>query len=107
MADENAGKTLDPEADSGKISTQNAEGGVKSQVSVKLTRYSTLKNRKKTAKCRLTRNELKSNWSHLNAIQFETVSKRRQIDILVGSDHPVFHKVLREVTGHNPKDPVA
>ncbi len=52
-------------------------------------------------------NELKSNWPHLNAIQFETVSKRKQIDILVGSDHPVFHKVLREVTGHNPKNPVA
>ena len=55
MADENAGKTLNPEADSGETSTQNAEGGVESQVSVKLTRYSTLKNRKKTAKCRLTR----------------------------------------------------
>jgi hypothetical protein len=50
---------------------------------------------------------LKNDWPHLSSIPFDRVSYRKQIKILIGSDHPVFHKVLREVTERNPKDPVA
>ena len=43
----------------------------------------------------------------LASIEFDRVSNRKQIDMLIGSDHPVFHQVLREVNGRHQKDPVA
>ena len=39
--------------------------------------------------------ELKDKWPNLRQVPFESVSRRRQIDIMIGSDHPVFHHVLR------------
>ena len=51
--------------------------------------------------------EIKGQWPHLERIPFEKVSRRHQVDVLVGSDHPVFHQVLREVTGSHPNDPIA
>ena len=51
--------------------------------------------------------ELKEKWPHLKAIPFEDVSRRRQIDVLIGSDHPVFHRIHREIHGSNVNDPVA
>ena len=51
--------------------------------------------------------ELKEKWPHLKAIPFEDVSRRRQIDVLIGSDHPVFHRIHREIHGSNINDPVA
>ena len=50
---------------------------------------------------------LKNDWPHLTSIAFDQVSNRKQIDMLIGSNHPVFHKVLREVNGSHPKDPMA
>ena len=50
---------------------------------------------------------LKNDWPHLTTIAFDRVSKRKQIDLLIGSDHPAFHKVLREVNGSHPKDTIA
>ena len=35
------------------------------------------------------------------------MSRRHQIDILLGSDHPLFHHVLEEVHGTQPSDPIA
>ena len=37
----------------------------------------------------------------------ENVSRRQQIDVMLDSDHPVFHHVLKEVHGSQPSDPVA
>ena len=51
--------------------------------------------------------ELKEKWPHLKAIPFEDVSRRRQIDVLISSDHPVFHRIHREIHGSNVNDPVA
>lgn len=51
--------------------------------------------------------ELKTKWSHLELIPFEKVAKRKQIDVLIGSDHPVFHRVIREVHGDENSDPIA
>ena len=51
--------------------------------------------------------ELKEKWPHLKAIPFEDVSRRRKIDVLIGSDHPVFHRIHREIHGSNVNDPVA
>ena len=51
--------------------------------------------------------ELKDKWPHLRQVQFESVSRRRQIDIMIGSDHPVFHHVLKEACGDQPNDPIA
>ena len=51
--------------------------------------------------------ELKDKWPHLRQVSFENVSRRRQIDIMIGSDHPVFHHVLKEACGDQPNDPVA
>jgi hypothetical protein len=50
---------------------------------------------------------INNDWPHLPSIPFDRVSNRRYIDILIGIDHPVFHKMSREVTGRNPKEPVA
>ena len=35
------------------------------------------------------------------------MARRQQIDVLIGSDHPLFHRVLQEVSGNRPSDPVA
>ena len=51
--------------------------------------------------------ELKHMWPHLRQVPFESVSRRRQIDIMIGSDHPVFHRVLKEACGDQPNDPIA
>lgn len=51
--------------------------------------------------------ELKKKWPHLSQVPFESVSRRRQIDVMIGSDHPVFHHVLKEACGNQPNDPVA
>jgi hypothetical protein len=41
--------------------------------------------------------ELKRNWPHLHHVPFEKVSRRRYIDDMIGSDHPLFHLVLKEI----------
>jgi len=51
--------------------------------------------------------KLKQEWPHLQSIPFRNVARRRQIDVLIGSDHPVFHHVLRETRGDKNDDPVA
>ena len=51
--------------------------------------------------------ELKDKWPHLRQVPFENVSRRHQIDIVIGGDHPVFHHVLKEPCGDQPNDPVA
>ncbi len=50
---------------------------------------------------------LKTKWPHLQSIPFQNVAKRRQIDVLIASDNPIFHHVVREVHGEAPKDPIA
>ena len=35
------------------------------------------------------------------------MARRQQIGVLIGSDHPVFHHVLKETCGVNADDPVA
>ena len=51
--------------------------------------------------------ELKTKWPHLHKVPFDNVSRRPQINVMLGSDHPVFHHVLKEVHGSQPSDPVA
>ena len=51
--------------------------------------------------------DIKSAWPHLYSVPFEKVAKRRQIDILIDSDHPLFHRVLNEIHGSTPTDPIA
>ena len=51
--------------------------------------------------------KLKTKWPHLQSIPFQNVAKRHQIDVLIGSDNPIFHHVVREVHGEAPKDPIA
>ena len=51
--------------------------------------------------------ELKRNWPHLHHVPFEKVSRRRYIDVMIGSDHPLFHLVLKEIRGSRPNDPIA
>ena len=51
--------------------------------------------------------ELKEKWPHLQEIPFERVANRRQIDLLIGSDHPLFHNVLQERRGPQVNDPIA
>lgn len=51
--------------------------------------------------------ELKTKWPHLQPIPFDIVSRRKRIDVLIGSDHPVFHQVSKEVIGSQPSDPIA
>ena len=38
--------------------------------------------------------ELKDRWPPVHHVPFENVSRRRQIDVMIGNDHPVFHRVL-------------
>ena len=51
--------------------------------------------------------ELKDKWPHLASVSFEQTARRKQIDVLIGSDHPLFHHVLKEVHGTKPADPIA
>ena len=51
--------------------------------------------------------ELKEKWPHLQQIPFEKVANRRQIDLLIGSDHPLFHHVLQEKRILQVNDPIA
>jgi len=51
--------------------------------------------------------ELKDKWPHLQQVPFKSVSRRGQIDVMIGSDHPVFHRVLKEACGNLANDPVA
>ena len=51
--------------------------------------------------------ELKIRWPHLQLIPFEIISRRKQIDVLIGNDHPIFHEVSKEVIGCGPSDPNA
>ena len=51
--------------------------------------------------------ELKDKWPHLHQVPFESVSKKRQIDVMILSDHPVFHHVLMKACGDQPNDPIA
>ena len=51
--------------------------------------------------------ELKIKLPHLQPIPFEIVSRRKQIDVLIGNDHPIFHEVSKEVIGCGPSDPNA
>lgn len=37
--------------------------------------------------------ELKERWPHLKSVPFESGSRQSQIDVLVGSDHPIVHRV--------------
>ncbi len=50
--------------------------------------------------------KIKEKWPHLNEIPFESASKR-QIDVMIGSDHPLFHLALKEVSGRRSSDPIA
>ncbi len=50
--------------------------------------------------------DLKSKWPHLGSISFKQATRRKQIDVLIGSDHPLFHQVLKEVHGSKPTDPI-
>ena len=47
--------------------------------------------------------ELKDKWPHLRKVPFDSVSRRCQIDVMIGSDHPVFHHVLKEACGDQPQ----
>ncbi len=51
--------------------------------------------------------ELKEKWPQLKAIPFEDVARRRQIDVLIGSNHPILHRIHRKIHGSNADDPVA
>ena len=51
--------------------------------------------------------EMKANWPHLTSIPFHKTAKRPQIDVLIGSDHPVFHHVLSEKHGQKDRYPIA
>ena len=49
---------------------------------------------------------LKKYWKHLSSIRFEIITKRKNIDLLTGSDNPLFDKVLRVITGRNRQDQI-
>ena len=51
--------------------------------------------------------KLKKEWPHLQSIPFPNVANRRQIDVLIGSDNPIFHHILQEVHGTKARDPIA
>ena len=48
--------------------------------------------------------ELKEKWPHLHQMPFDNVAKRRYIDVMIGSDHLLFHLVLHEFHGGLPND---
>jgi hypothetical protein len=51
--------------------------------------------------------DLKAKWPHLASISFEQTSRRKQIDVLIASDHPLFHNVLKKVHGSKTTGPIA
>ena len=51
--------------------------------------------------------DIEENWPHLQKVPFERVANRRHIDLLIGSDHPLFHHVLQEIHGPQADDPIA
>ena len=51
--------------------------------------------------------ELKEKWCHLHHVPFDSVSMRRQIDVMISSDHSLFHHVLKEVWCDQPSHHVA
>ena len=51
--------------------------------------------------------ELKDKWPDLASVLFEQTARRKKIDVLIGSDQPLFHHVLKEVHGNKPADPIA
>ena len=51
--------------------------------------------------------ELKDKWPHLASVPFEQTARRKQIDVLIGSNQPLFHHVLKEVHSNKSADPVA
>ena len=50
--------------------------------------------------------KLKDNWTHLQGIKFPKIPGNRQVDILIGSDHPELTLALEERSG-KPGEPVA
>lgn len=51
--------------------------------------------------------KIEEKWPHLIDVPSEQVSRRRQIDVMIGSDHPLFHLVLKDVSGSQPTNPIA
>jgi hypothetical protein len=51
--------------------------------------------------------EMKEKWPHLSPIPFDRSARRRQIDVLIGSDHPLYHQVFEEIPGSKSTDPIA
>ena len=43
-------------------------------------------------------------WPHLSSIPKQRVAKRQQVNVLIGSDHCIFHCVLQEVCVNMPDD---
>ena len=50
--------------------------------------------------------KIKEKWPRLHEIPFENASKR-QIDVMIGSDHSLFHLALKEVSRRRSSDPIA
>ena len=50
--------------------------------------------------------KLKERWPHFRDVPFENVSRRRRIDVMIGSNHSIFHMVLNEIPGAEPSDPI-
>ena len=50
--------------------------------------------------------KLKDKWPHLKDIPFANIARRGAIDVMIGSDHPLYHLVLQEVSGKNQTDPI-
>ena len=46
----------------------------------------------------------KEKMAHLSLMAVPRVAKRQQIDVLIGSDHSIFHRVLQEVCENKPDD---
>ena len=51
--------------------------------------------------------ELKDKWPHLWQVLFKSVSRQCQLDVMIGSDPPVFHHMVKKACGNQPNDPVA
>ena len=50
--------------------------------------------------------KLKEKWPHLRDVPFATVSRRRRIDLMIGSDHPIFHMVSKEIPRAKSNGPI-
>lgn len=48
--------------------------------------------------------ELKKKWLQLCHMPFGNASMRRQVDVMISIDHPVFHPVLKETCENKPND---